>query len=63
MADWLNAILFGVALVTVVLGLTSIIMAFMSDKQGADAMKERIEYGFLGLSALTIAGLVGYVLA
>jgi hypothetical protein len=63
MADWLNAILFGVALVALVLGLSSVIMGFLSDKTGAEALKERIEYGYLGVAAIAVSALMGYLLA
>lgn len=63
MGEWLNTLLLGLAIVTLVLGLTSIIMGVISDKQGAEALKERIEYGFLGVSSLVICGLLGYLLA
>lgn len=63
MSEWFNALLFGLAVVALVLGLSSIIMGFLSDKTGAEAMKERIEYGYLGVSALAICGLLGYILA
>ncbi|WP_100644423.1 hypothetical protein [Alteromonas facilis] len=62
MADWLNAVLFGIALIALVLGLSSIIMGFLSDKTGAEALKERIEYGYLGVSGVAIFGLLGYLL-
>lgn len=63
MGEWLNALLLGVAIVAMVLGLSSIIMGVITDKQGAEALKERIEYGFLGVSSLVICGLMGYLLA
>ena len=62
MYEWLNALLFGVAVVAMVLGLSSIIMGVITEKQGAEALQERIEYGFLGVSALVICGLFGYLL-
>jgi hypothetical protein len=45
-----------------VLGISSIIMGVITEKQGAEALKERIEYGFLGLASLVICGLIGYLL-
>ena len=62
MADWLNAVLFGVTLVALVLGLSSVIMGFLSDKTGAEALKERIEYGYLGVSGIALSGLLSYLL-
>tara|TARA_Y100001956_G_scaffold24363_1_gene24122 strand:+ start:557 stop:712 length:156 start_codon:yes stop_codon:yes gene_type:complete len=49
MADWINAIMFGVALIAFTLGLSSIVMGFMTAKAGAEGMQEKIEYGFLAL--------------
>ena len=46
MADWINAIMFGVALIAFTLGLSSIVMGFMTAKAGAEGMQEKIEYGF-----------------
>ena len=63
MGEWLNALLFGVALVTLVLGLSSIIMSVTTDKKGAEALTERIEYGYMGIAALVICGLMMYLLA
>lgn len=62
MNDWLTTLLLGIALVAMVLGISSIIMGVITDKQGAEALKERIEYGFLGLASLVICGLIGYLL-
>jgi Mg2+/Co2+ transporter CorB len=62
MVEWLNALLFGVAVITLVLGLSSIIMGAITDKEGAAAMTERIEYGYMGVSALVICGLMVYLL-
>ncbi|MCV2884693.1 hypothetical protein OE749_08290 [Aestuariibacter sp. AA17] len=56
MAEWGEALMFGVALVAFVLGLSSIIMGFMAQpasEQGA--MKEKVEYGFFGVSGLVIS--------
>jgi hypothetical protein len=62
MSDWLNAILFGVGLVALVLGLSSIIMGLMSAKTGSSGLQEKIEYGYLGVSGLVVFLVVGYAL-
>ncbi len=58
-----DALLFGFMMLSLVLGLTCVVMAFLSTKTGAEAMKERIEYGFLGTSGLAIMGLLAYAAA
>jgi hypothetical protein len=58
-----NTILFGAMILALVLGLSCIVMAFLSSKTGLDAYKERIEYGFMGVSGLGIMGLLAYALA
>tara|TARA_B100002049_G_C15786798_1_gene253123 strand:- start:227 stop:418 length:192 start_codon:yes stop_codon:yes gene_type:complete len=63
MSEWLNAVFFGIALVAFVLGLSSIIMGFLSDKKGSSGMQEKIEYGFFGVSGLVVCLLMGYALA
>ena len=63
MAMWISPILFGIALIALVLGLSSIVMGIMSDKSGAEALKERIEYCYLGVASLPVCGLFGYLLA
>ncbi|WP_026376827.1 hypothetical protein [Aestuariibacter salexigens] len=55
MSLWGDAILFGFALVAFVLGMTSIIMGFMPQPEAG--LKEKIEYGFFG-----VTGLVGCLL-
>ncbi|MGQ8366602.1 hypothetical protein [Glaciecola sp. 1036] len=53
---------FAVFILALVLGLSCIVMGFLSTKSGAEAMKERIEYGFLGVSGLAVTGLMLYAL-
>lgn len=60
MSDILNGLLFGATIVALVLGLSCIIMAFLTGKSGVDGVREKIEYGFLGVSALAITGLLAY---
>lgn len=57
MGAWGEAIMFGVALLAFVLGLSSIIMGFLpqpATATGGSPLKEKIEYGFFGVSALVI---------
>ena len=49
-----DLLLFGAMLLALILGLSCIVMAFLSSKNGAEALKERIEYGFLGVSDVGI---------
>lgn len=53
-----DTILFGLMMLALVLGITCIVMAFLSDKKGAEALKERIEFGFFGVSGLAIMALL-----
>ena len=62
MTDWINAIMFGVALFAFVLGLTSVIMGFMTSTEGGKGMQEKIEYGFFGVSGLVVCLMMGYAL-
>ncbi len=59
----LSGFLFGATVLALVLGLSCIVMAFLSGKTGAEGMREKIEYGFMGVSGLTITLLLGYAAA
>lgn len=63
MGEWGNAILFGVVLIAFVLGLSNIIMGFMSTKQGAEGLQEKIEYGFLGVSGLIVSVVLTFAMS
>lgn len=56
MAEWGSAVLFAATVLAFVLGLSSIIMGFMPQPAGAagNGMKEKVEYGFFGFSAIVI---------
>ena len=58
-----NTVLFGLMMLALILGLTCVVMAFLSDKTGAEALKERIEFGFLGVSSLAIMALLAVATA
>lgn len=58
-----NALLFGALLLTLILGLSCIVMGVISTKSGAEALKERIEYGFLGVSSLAVMGILAYAIS
>lgn len=53
MSAWGEAFLFGVTLLAFVLGTSSLIMGFLPQPEGA-GMKEKVEYGFFGVSGLVI---------
>lgn len=63
MIEILSTIKFGFMMVALVLGLSCIIMMFISSKTGKEALQERIEYGFLGVSGLVISLLMAYALS
>lgn len=58
-----NTLLFGFMMLSLVLGISCIVMAIITSKKGAEGMKERIEYGFFGVSGLGIMGLLAYAIA
>ena len=62
MNEWASALLFGVALIAFVLGLSSIIMGFLTSSNGENVMQQRIEYGFFGVSGLVVCILMGYAM-
>lgn len=63
MGNWIDAIVFGVALMAFALGLTSIIMAGVSPAEsGQAAMKQKVEYGFFGVTGLVLCVLFLYAL-
>lgn len=63
MANWTDAVLFGFALVAFVLGLSSIIMGMLQQPStGNSMMKEKVEYGFFGVTALVICAVFIYAL-
>jgi hypothetical protein len=57
-----NTLLFGAIMLALILGVSCIAMAVLSTKTGAPGYKERIEYGFFGVSSLAIMGLLIYAL-
>lgn len=58
-----SGVLFGATVVALVLGLSCIVMAFLTGKTGADGLREKIEYGFMGVSGLTLTLLLAYAAA
>lgn len=63
MAEWAEAITFGFALVAFVLGLSSIVMGFLPQAEGAaDGLKEKVEYGFFGVTGLVICIMLAYAI-
>ena len=58
MNEILSMLLFGATIVALVLSLSSIVMGVISNKTGAEVLKERIEYGFMGVAGLAITSLL-----
>lgn len=56
MASWLEAGLFGVTVLIVVLGVSSFLMGVIPSP--AHGIKEKIEYGFFGVSAIVVGVLL-----
>ncbi|WP_088332592.1 hypothetical protein [Lacimicrobium sp. SS2-24] len=64
MGNWVEAILFGFALLAFVLGLSSILMAVIHKPvEAGDAMKSKVEYGFFGVTGLVLGLLFIYALS
>lgn len=55
MYELISAATFGFMILAFVLGVTCIVMGATTGKQGPEALKERVEYGFMGVSGLVIA--------
>ncbi|MDN4502770.1 hypothetical protein QX776_10160 [Alteromonadaceae bacterium BrNp21-10] len=62
MGNWLEAILFGAALVAFVLGFTSLIMGFIGNPVAEEAIKSKVEYGFFGVTGLIISMVMIYAM-
>lgn len=66
MGDWNSALVFALAVLSFVLGLSSIIMGLLPSPANAvkeNIMKEKVEYGFFGVSALVLCSLFVYALS
>ncbi len=63
MSEWINSIIFGVGFLAFVLGISSIIMAFIATRSTPAGIQEKVEYGFFGVSGLILCALMVYVLA
>jgi hypothetical protein len=63
MSNWYEPILFGFALITFVIGISSLIMSFLPQPVGRNVMQAKVEYGFFGISALALFVLFVYGLA
>lgn len=62
MDQWGEAFLFGLVVVSFVLGLSNIIMAMLPQPAGANGMRNKVEYGFFGVSALVLFAIFLYAL-
>lgn len=63
MGNWLDPLIFALALVTFVLGVSSLIMSFLPQPAGADVMKSKVEYSFFGVAGIVLCILCSYALA
>lgn len=63
MSNWYEPILFGFALITFVLGISSIIMSVLPQPAGKNVMQAKVEYGFFGASGLALFALFVYGLS
>ncbi|MFT4808274.1 MAG: hypothetical protein ACI9LX_001604 [Paraglaciecola sp.] len=62
MSNWYEPILFGFALITFVLGLSSIIMSLLPTPEGVNDLQSKVEYGFFGASAFGLFAVFVYAL-
>lgn len=62
MSQWGEAILFGFALVSFVLGVSSLIMSMLPQASAATAIRNKVEYGFFGVSGLAVFAVFLYAL-
>ncbi len=64
MGNWIEAVMFGVALLAFVLGISNVIMAAMAPQaEGQEATKERVEQIFFGISGIVLCVLFSYGIA
>ncbi|MCF2947312.1 hypothetical protein L0668_04275 [Paraglaciecola aquimarina] len=62
MSNWYEPILFTLALITFVMGLSSIIMSLFPQPAGTNPLQTKIEYGFFGVSGLVLFVVFVYAL-
>ena len=62
MGAWGEALLFGLVLVSFVLGLSCLIMGLLPQAANANAMRNKVEYGFFGISGLILFAVFFYAL-
>lgn len=64
MAQWFEAFIFGLALIAFTLGASNIIVGFMHQPvEGTSGLREKIEYGFFGVTGLIACAVLSYALA
>lgn len=63
MIELFTTLKFGLMMLALVLGLSCIVMTFISTKSGKDALQERIEYGVFGVSGIVLGLLMAYALS
>jgi hypothetical protein len=64
MTLWFEAFVFGLALVAFTLGASNIIIGFIHQPiEGTSGMREKVEYGFFGVSGLIVCAVLSYALS
>jgi hypothetical protein len=61
MAEWVNALVFGLFLLAFTIGLSSVISAILPNN-GEDALRSKVEYGFFGAAGLILSLVFIYAL-
>lgn len=62
MGEWTSALLFGLALLSFVLGFSSVIMGFIEPK-AHDVIKRQVEYGFFGVAGIIFSLIFVYAMS
>ncbi|WP_340679470.1 hypothetical protein [Paraglaciecola sp.] len=62
MGNWLEPLIFGLALIAFVLGLSSLIMSALPQPAGAEVMKSKVEYSFFGIAGIVVGIVCAYAI-
>ncbi len=62
MSNWHEPLLFTFALITFVMGISSIIMSLFPQPANANPLQTKVEYGFFGVSGLALFAVFVYAL-
>lgn len=63
MSNWHEPLIFVMALIAFVMGMSSLIMGLLPQPAGQNVMKNKVEYSFFGVSGLVVCLVFSYALA